>query len=87
MSDLSRVQSLYLQGAPPKIVVDEIKRCSEWEGVSFQDQFAHDVNTMTTDLTQQCLSHPLIEKNGRDEEYESSVVRLYFSALMDKYVV
>lgn len=48
MSNFSRVQSLYLQGAPPKIVVDEIKRCSEWEGVSFQDQFAHDVNITIT---------------------------------------
>ena len=52
MSDFSRIQSLYLQGAPPKVVVDEIKKCSEWEGVPFQDQFAHDVISMTTVLIQ-----------------------------------
>ena len=42
MDPFSRVKGYYLQGAPSKIVIEEIKKCSDWKEESFQDRVVNE---------------------------------------------
>ena len=46
MEPYIRAKNLYLQGAPSKLVVAELKKCSDWKEESFQDRVVKEVPTV-----------------------------------------
>ena len=44
MESYIRAKNLYLQGAPSKLVVAELKKCLDWKEESFQDRVVNEVH-------------------------------------------
>lgn len=44
MESYIRAKNLYLQGAPSKLVVAELKKCPDWKEESFQDRVVNEVH-------------------------------------------